>query len=83
MDLFKAIRELYEEKRRIDQVITNLEALTVRRDGVEKAPTKTARRRGRKGMTEDERAEVSQRMKEYWSSRRKLAPGKSENTATS
>ena len=75
MDLFKAIRELYEEKRRIDQVIASLEALTVRRDVEVKTPAKTARRRGRKGMTEEERVEVSQRMKEYWASRRKLASG--------
>ncbi|MBL8215664.1 MAG: hypothetical protein JNK87_33390 [Bryobacterales bacterium] len=69
MDLFKAIEELHEEKRRLDEVIAHLEALSQARDkGAEPAP---ARKRGRKGMSEEERAEVSARMKEFWAEKRK------------
>lgn len=71
MDLLKAIRELYDEKRRIEQVIAHLEALSVQRVGAPTEVPVAPRRRGRKGMTEDEREEVSRRMKEYWANRRK------------
>jgi hypothetical protein len=75
MDLFKAIEELYEEKRRLDEVIARLEALSLARDRggnapVTSAPT-AARKRGRKSMSEEERAEVSARMKEFWAEKRK------------
>jgi hypothetical protein len=70
MDLIKAIRELYDEKKRIEQVIEHLEALSVHRVG-KGADAAAPGRRGRKGMTEDEREQVSRRMKEYWAKRRK------------
>ncbi len=69
MDLFKAIEELQEEKRRLDEVIARLELLSQARDtGADPAP---ARKRGRKSMSEEERAEVSARMKEFWAQKRK------------
>lgn len=72
MDLFKAIQELYEEKRRLDEVIARLEALSQVRVGVANGtPEPTARRRGRRSMSDEERAEVSQRMKEFWAQKRK------------
>jgi hypothetical protein len=64
MDYWGAIGELYEERKRLDKVIQNLEALT---QGQRPAPLS---HRGRKSMTEEERREVSERMRNYWASRR-------------
>ncbi len=69
MDLVKAIRELYEEKKRLDTVIASLEsmiALEGKVPGRQPAPKK----RGRKSMSREERQEVSARMKKYWAERR-------------
>jgi len=57
MDLQKAIRDLYEEKERIDGVIASLEQYL-------------RTKRGRKSMGPEERQEVSARMRSYWASRR-------------
>ncbi len=65
MDLYQAIQELYEEKRRLDQAIAVLEG-----QGGIHAVSGPARR-GRKSMNEVERQEVSARMKRYWDGRRK------------
>jgi hypothetical protein len=67
MDLYRAIEELYEEKRRVEQAIAALE----NHGSVAPAPT---RRRGRKSMNEEERKQVSERMRKYWESRREPAP---------
>lgn len=67
MDLYRAIEELYEEKRRIEQAIAALERQ-------EPAPAKAAGRRGRKSMAAEERKQVSERMRRYWESRRESAP---------
>jgi hypothetical protein len=61
MDYFAAIRELYLERARIDKTIARIESLS----GGEQVE-----RRGRKGMSEEERAKASDRMKRYWASRR-------------
>lgn len=66
MDLQKAIRELYEEKERIDGVIASLEQYLKRTN----APAVPKRRRGRKSMGPEERQEVSARMRSYWAARR-------------
>lgn len=78
MDLYKAINELLEEKNRLDEVIARMEMLLVARHDADMAATSgmpmeipTLRKRGRKGMSEDERQEVSRRMKDYWAKRRK------------
>ena len=72
MDIIKAIEELRNQKARLDEVIARLEALTLKRSGQDVAlPVKG--RRGRKYMDPEERAQVSQRMKEYWAKRRKAA----------
>jgi hypothetical protein len=68
MDLYKAIRELYEEKRRLDQVIASLEALQ-EVDGKSETPA-APKRRGRKSMSPEEKKEVSERMKGYWANRK-------------
>ena len=74
MDLYKAIRELVEEKKRIDQIIATLEAMLKR--GTTVAPdlaaprTVPAKRRGRKSMSAEERRQVSDRMARYWAAKR-------------
>ena len=68
MDFYHAIRELLEEKRRLDRLIAALEAID---NGYPEEKTAIVkRRRGRKAMSEEERREVSARMKRYWASRR-------------
>lgn len=66
MDLFKTIKELHEEKRRIDLLIEILEQRLASTDS-----SSAPRRRGRKSMSEAERQEVSRRMRAYWAARRK------------
>lgn len=71
MDLYKAIRELYAEKKRLEDAIASLEELLEA-----KAATDTLnlhglrKRRGRKSMGPEERRVVSERMKKYWAARR-------------
>lgn len=72
MDLFQAIKALYEEKRRIDEIIEHLETLSSSRRGI---TPESGKRRGRKKMDEAERVEVSRRMKNYWAERRKIKRG--------
>ena len=68
MDIVKALRELYNEKKRLDASIASLEArIKASRAG---SPTKAAKRRGRKSMSAAERLEVSKRMTLYWDARR-------------
>jgi hypothetical protein len=71
MDLHKLIQDLYAERERLNLVITSLEELQ-RAPGfdVPSAPD-LRKRRGRKSMDAAERLEVSERMKKYWSGRRK------------
>jgi hypothetical protein len=64
MDYWAAIRHLQLEKQRLDKAIATLEAL------IQGVPGKPVSRRGRKGMPEEERKKVSERMKKYWASRR-------------
>lgn len=66
MDLYKAIRDLQREKRRLDRVIETLEGVI--RNG-SKAHARV-KRRGRKGMSTEERKAVSERMRNYWATRR-------------
>jgi hypothetical protein len=71
VDLYKAIRELVEEKKRIDKTIATLEAMLAK--GLPAADNGTRsvlKRRGRKSMGADERRQVSERMARYWAARR-------------
>ncbi len=73
MDLHKAIRELYEEKRRLEHAIASLEDLL--KSGAGSGPGTAGGagprgRRGRKSMPPEERRKVSERMKRYWAQRR-------------
>lgn len=63
MDVNKALRELHEEKRRLDATIAALEARLGN-------GSRAHRRRGRKSMSREERLEVSRRMSRYWEARR-------------
>ena len=65
MDLNKAIRDLYRELQKLNQVIASMEHFES--TGTLPSP----RRRGRKSMSQEERALVSKRMKKYWANRRK------------
>ena len=64
MDVNKALRELHEEKRRLDITIAALEA---------RLGNGSRGRRGRKSMSAAERLEVSRRMSKYWEARRASA----------
>jgi hypothetical protein len=69
MDIVKALRELYNEKKRLDASIAALEArIKAARSGSGAKAAK--RRRGRKSMSAAERLEVSKRMTLYWETRR-------------
>ena len=69
MNINKAIRELYDEKKRLDQVIASLEEMQSNAAAPQTAPPE--RKRGRKSMDVRARQEVSERMKQYWAARRK------------
>jgi hypothetical protein len=66
MDVNKALRELHEEKRRLDIIIATLEARLSN-------GARPRNRRGRKSMSPQERLEVSKRMSKYWEARRASA----------
>ena len=73
MDVNKALRELHEEKRRLDVTIAALEARLGN-------GSRNRGRRGRKSMTPQERLEVSKRMSKYWEARRASAGALEGNT---
>jgi hypothetical protein len=64
MDLHRALRDLYEELRKLNEVIASLEHFAT--TGTMLSPPQ----HGRKSMSEDERQRVSERMKKYWEGRR-------------
>ena len=69
MDYWATLEELNRERARLDKVIKSLEALA---GGRQPAPIS---RRGRKSMSEAERRIVSERMRNYWASRRSAGGG--------
>lgn len=85
MDLYKTIRELMDEREKIDLVIAQLES--VYRKDPSREPTASSnagpRRRGRKGMSDAERMQVSQRMRNYWEKRRRDQDGENQASAAS
>jgi hypothetical protein len=66
MDLRHIIRQLNEEKTRLEATIALLESLGNLHD----SGRPMGSRRGRKSMGEVERRDVSERMKRYWASKR-------------
>lgn len=72
MDIVKALRELYAEKKRLDATIAALEAhMKAGRAGTKSKGLK--RGPGRKSMSAAERKQVSERMRSYWEARRAKA----------
>lgn len=69
MDLDKVITKLQAERAKLDNIITSLEQL--KRSGADVPKEVIKKRRGRKFMNEEDRQEVSERMKRYWAARRK------------
>jgi hypothetical protein len=70
MDLDSVLRILHGEKQKLDRVIASLEQLlAIQAIGSNIAVT--AKKRGRKSMSEDERRRVSARMKRFWTERKK------------
>ena len=68
VNINRVIRDLYEEKTRLDHVIASLEE--VQRIAVAKQDQTPRKKRGRKSMDGQARQEVSERMKKYWAARR-------------
>lgn len=65
-DLYRIIRELVDERDKLDRIITSLEQMILSGDTSEPA----LKRRGRKSMDSAARKQVSERMKRYWAKRR-------------
>lgn len=83
MDLYRTIRELYEEKKRIEQAIASLEQLLASKSGTtDLSRTVTKKRRGRKSMGPEERRLVSERMKKYWAQRRARVQARDQRQAS-
>jgi hypothetical protein len=81
MDLYKAIQDLYAEKEKLERVIASLEELQRNAGAMPVLPPKPPKRRGRKSMSSEERAEVSERMRKYWAGRRKSEPAAADAAA--
>jgi len=64
MDLNRALKELYEERERVDRAIHALESGRLAHSRA------VVHRRGRKMMPPEERLAVSKRMTEYWRAKR-------------
>lgn len=70
MDVYKLLRELSEQKSRLDRLIASLEKIE---RATYSKPVESRSRRGRKFMDARERREVSERMTKYWADRRAKA----------
>jgi hypothetical protein len=69
MDLYRIIRELVQERDRLQRIIESLEEMQPNpRTPVR--PEAGGKRRGRKSMDIAARREVSERMKKYWAQRK-------------
>jgi hypothetical protein len=68
MDLYRIIRELTQERDRLQRIIDSLEEM--KPEGRAQVRTDRGKRRGRKSMDVAGREEVSDRMKRYWARRR-------------
>jgi hypothetical protein len=67
VDLYEAIRGLYEEKKKLDKLIASLESVSADGDSAARSPLKPARRRH---FSAEKRREISERMRRYWAARR-------------
>ena len=74
MDRQRILADLRNERQRLDEAITALEALDgVRPRGVRGRPAGTATRRRRGGMSAAARKRMSEMMKARWAERRRKA----------
>jgi hypothetical protein len=73
MDLDQVLRILYAEKEKLDKVIASLEELQASLEELQAIHSDSAapHRRGRKSKGQEERREVSARMKRFWAEQRK------------
>ncbi len=67
MDLDAAIRALKADKQRLDELIAAVEKLAEPGSASSISPK---RKRGRKGMRQEERQLVSERMRRYWETKK-------------
>lgn len=79
MDLEKAIRDLLAERDRISGIITQLELMQKHQGAT---PPRNQKQRGRKSMSDEERILVSNRMRQYWESRRRVKETRDEETTS-
>jgi len=79
MDLIETIRQLYEEKEKLERAIAALEQMQANGDHSTPGVVQK-KRRGRKSMGSEERLQVANRMRRYWVNRRK---GRSESKGMS
>jgi hypothetical protein len=70
MDVYRIIRELVQERDRLQRIIESLEEM--RPNGRAQVRSE-GKRRGRKSMDHAAREEVSERMKRYWAQRKAKA----------
>ena len=68
MDLYRIIRELVQERDRLQRIINSLEEM--KPDARTSVRHDAGKRRGRKSMDIAGREEVSDRMKRYWARRK-------------
>ena len=77
MDLYRIIRELVQERDRLQRIIESLEQMD---PAGRTEPRSQGKRRGRKSMDRAAREEVSERMKRYWAQRRAAAAANDQET---
>lgn len=65
-DLYRIIRELVDERNKLDRIIDSIEQMILSGETSEPG----LKRRGRKSMDSAARKQVSERMKRYWAKRR-------------
>lgn len=65
-DIYSIIRELVDERNKLDRIIASIEQMIL--SGEQSPPG--LKRRGRKSMDSAARKQVSERMKRYWANRR-------------
>ena len=78
MELYRIIRELLQERNRLQRIIESLEEMKPTGKDQFRPPGK---RRGRKSMDRAARDEVSERMKRYWAVKRAAATALAKEAA--
>ncbi len=71
MDLAAILRQLYQQKEKLDLTISALQPIQHQGSSPPEDRQSAHRRRGRVFMSEKERQQVSERMKAYWANKRK------------